>query len=216
MNTLEPKSISKLFRISLLRNISLAALVLVVLILQMDPVSNQTDVYVTLLFGVIYIMMSIRYLQEQISLWKDLPKFRFLSWYYISLSVVWIVVLFFASIVFFTVFDNVILSMTSFIIFAVELVALIVIYKNSLHFIAIQPNQIMIAKKRIRIITPQDIVEVIYRSDILIFKLPDGRAIYINFLETDNAEQLRPQIADWLSKHQLPCDEIIKELRSKI
>jgi len=215
MNTLEPKFISKLFRISLLRNVSLIALVLVAVILNLYPVSKQTDVYVTILFGVIYIMMSVQYLQEQINLWKDLPKFRFLSWYYISFSVVWIVVLFVASIVFFTVFKNVILSMTSFIIFIVESVAMVVIYKYSLHFIAIQPNQIMISKKRIRIIRPQDIVEVIYRNDILIFKMPDDRAIYINFLETDNAEQLRPQIADWLKKHQIRCEDVIVRLTSK-
>ena len=206
------ESLKKLARLSLLRSIAFVALVLVVFLLTIYPVDAFSGILIVLLFSVIFLMLSIQYLQAQKRIWQHIPKFLFLSWYYVSFSVVWIVVLFVLSIVSYFVFDNLLLALAAFVVFIVESIGLYWIYKEKLHFISIKPNHLMIVKKRIITILPEEVAELYYRNDILIFKLKNEKTIFINFLETENAGELRIQIAEWLNHNHLRYEEIIEEL----
>lgn len=204
--------LKKLFIFSVIRSAFFILLILLLLLFNLYPVSENSDVYVILLFTAIYVMFSIKYFQKQIQLWKNIPRYRFISWYYISFSIIWIVTLLALSIVSYFLFSNTGLTLFAFIIFLIEVIEIYLIYTKSLHFIAIKPNHIMIVKKRINIITPKDIQEVYYRNDILIFKLLNEKTVFVNFLETSNTQQLRIQIAEWLQQNNLLYNEIIERL----
>ena len=207
------EALKKLARLSLLRSIAFVALVSVVFLLTIYPVDAFSGVLIVLLFSVIFLMLSIQYFQTQKRIWNHLPKFLFLSWYYVSFSIVWIVVLFILSIVSYFVFNNLLLALAAFVVFIVESIGLYWIYSEKLHFISIKPNHLMIVKKRIITILPEEVAELYYRNDILIFKLNNEKTIFINFLETENANALRLQIADWLNQNNLYYKDIIEELK---
>lgn len=210
----EEQSLKKLFILSIIRSAFFVVLILVLLLLHLYPVSKGSDVYVLLLFSSIYVLINIKYFQRQIQLWKQVPRFRFISWYYISFSAVWMVVLAALTIVAYFVFHDINLFLVALIVLLIELIGFYNIYRYTLHFININPDYIMIVKKQMKIITPKDIHEVYYRNDILIFKLLNEKTIFINFLEISNASEVRKQIAQWLQQNNIMCDEIIDQLLS--
>ncbi len=209
MDLQEIQSLKKLSTISIVRSISFVGLVLVVFVFNLYPSDYESEIFIISVFAILYIILSVRYFQNQIQLWSNLPRYRFLSWYYISFSVIWLIVLLALTIVSYFLFNNIILSITVFVIFLVELLGIYLNYAKSLHFIAIKPNHIMIVKKQIKLITPENIKEIYYRNDILIFKLTNEKTIFVNFFEIESSDKLKLQIAKWLTQNHLLYTEII-------
>ncbi|GIV26918.1 MAG: hypothetical protein KatS3mg027_0732 [Bacteroidia bacterium] len=206
-------SIKRLSQISLLRTISFTALAFLVVLFYFYPIDTNSSFVILLLFVVIYTMINIKYFQEQKRVWQHLPRFRFISWYFISFSIIGIVVLIAFAIISYVLFDNYSLMFVAGSLGIIEIWNLYWIYSKRLHFIAVKPNHIMIAKKRIQFIFPEKVSEIHYRNDILIFKLSNDNTIFINFLEIENPQDLKIQLADWLDRYLPENKSIIEELR---
>ncbi len=208
-------SIKKLSKLSLLRNLSFVALAVILVALYLFPFDVVTNFFMILLLVMIYAMLSAQYLQQQKRLWEHLPRFRFMSWYFISFSIIWIVVLLVLAVFSYSVFENIPLTLAAGSIGIIEVLALFWIYSYRLHFIAVKPNHIMIIKKKMVYIFPESIAEIHYRNDILIFRLKNEATVFVNFLEVQDAEKIKLQIAKWLTDQHLNVDTIIEALKEK-
>lgn len=212
----EVTSIKRITQLSLLRTIGFITITFLLVIFYFYPIDAISKFFIILLFVVIYAMLNIKYFQEQKRVWQHLSRFRFLSWYFISFSIIWIVVLLVLSILSYVGFENYSLMLVSGSLGIIELWNLYWIYTNRLHFIAVKPNHIMVVKKRIQFIFQEAISELYYRNDILIFKLTNEKTIFINFLEIENAEKVKFLIADWLSNHLPEKQSIINQLKGEV
>lgn len=208
----EVPSLKNIIKLSVWRAISFIAIPFVLLLFYFYPVPIHTSISVIFLFSVVYAKTTIQYLQEQKRCWQYTDRFRFISWYYLSFSIVWLCLLLALSLLGFFLFENYPLSIAAFITFVVEGFSLYYIYSYSLHFIAIKPNYLMIVKKKIHILSPDDIQEFHYRNDILIIKLKNTKTIFINFLETENNTRLKEKIAQWIENNKLPYHTIKEAL----
>lgn len=212
---MQEKDIKKISQLSIYRSLAFALLGIVIISFYYSLVDKESAVFITLMIAFAYLFFSFKYIKAQIEVWKNIPRFRFLSWYYISFSIIGIVVFLVIAILNYWLSNDVLLSSVFFILFLTELISFYLIYKYALHFIVVQPDSIWIVKKQIRIIYPSSIAEIYYRNDILIFKLQNEKTIFINFLETTNANELRKQIANWLHQNNFhQYSEIIEELKS--
>lgn len=214
MNT-DILSIKKLSKLSLLRTLSFFALAVMLVILYLYPFDAVTNFFIVMLLVMIYAMLSTQYLQEQKRLWEHLPRFRFMSWYFLSFSSIWIIVLLVLAGLSYIWFENISLTLAAGSIGIIETWALFWTYLYRLHFIAVKPNHIMIVKKKIVYIFPESIAEIHYRNDILIFQLKNETTVFVNFLEVQDAEKIKLQIAKWLTDQHLNFGTIIEALKEK-
>ncbi|MCX7729260.1 MAG: hypothetical protein N2203_07305, partial [Bacteroidia bacterium] len=88
INVEKIKSINNL---SVIRSVSMVVATITMLVFYFDPVDFASNAYIMLLLWSIYWLFSGIYFYEQINLWKNVQRFRFLSWYYISFSIVGII-----------------------------------------------------------------------------------------------------------------------------
>ncbi|MEW6773435.1 MAG: hypothetical protein AB1304_05495 [Bacteroidota bacterium] len=212
---MQEKDIKKISQLSIYRSLAFASLGIVIISFYYSFVDKESAVFITLMIAFAYLFFSFKYIKAQIDVWKNTQRFRFLSWYYISFTIIGIVVFLVVTILNYWLFHDILLSSVFFILFLTELISFYLIYRYALHFIVVKPDSIWIVKKQIRIIYPSSIAEIYYRNDILIFKLQNEKTIFINFLETSNVKVLRKQIADWLYQNNFhQYSEIIEELKS--
>ncbi len=208
-------SIKKLSKLLLLRTLSFIALAIMLVILYLYPFDAVTNFFIVLLLVIIYAMLSTQYLQEQKRLWEHLPRFRFMSWYFLSFSSIWIVVLLVLAVFSYSEFNNIPLTLAAGSMGIIETWALLWTYLYRLHFIAIKPNHIMIVKKKMVYIFPESIAEIHYRNDILIFQLKNETTVFVNFLEVEDPEKIKLQIAQWLTDQHLNFGTIVEALKRK-
>lgn len=208
----EVPSLKNIIKLSVWRAISFIAIPFVLLLFYFYPVPIHTSISVIFLFSLVYATTTIQYLQEQKRCWQYIARFRFISWYYLSFSIVWLCLLLALSLFGFFLFENYSLSIAAFITFVVEGFSLYYIYSYSLHFMAVNPHYLLIVKKKIHILSPDDIQELHYRNDILIIRLKNTKTISINFLETENSTILKEKIAQWIENNELPYHTIKEAL----
>ncbi len=197
-------------KLSAFRSLAFVSIGLMVLLFYFYPVSFPSDVFIVLLFGIIYIMISIKHFQEQLRVWKDVVRYRFMSWYYISFSVTWMVVLLALSVLSYFLLHYFAFALALIIVFLVDTIGFYFTYRNAMHFIAVRPNYLIIVKRKINMITPDDIADVYYRNDILIFSMKNERTYFINFDEVSKAKQLKWELSEWFIRNNLNFDDIIK------
>lgn len=214
MDIKEISALKRISHLSILRSIILASIGLILIVLDRDPIDDESNIYLILFLSIIYAVLTQQHLWAQLHLWKNIVKYRFLSWYYISFSVIGIIVLIGLAIAGYPIFHSINLSLLSGILAIIEIIRFYIIYIRSLHFIAIRPQEIIVAKKKLYVILPQNIQSIHYRNDILIFQLlPHEQTVFVNFLEVQKADEVRPLIAQWLKANQLPYPDIIEALQ---
>lgn len=195
-------------QLAFVRSLILMLLVLELLFFHIYPIDLESSAYIITLFSLIYLILSIIYFKKQIKLWERSDKFRFVSWYYISFSIISIVVLLAMSVISYFLFTDVLITIVTFTLFITEIMRLWAVYYHSLHFIAVNPEYILLVKNNPpsrwgQKIYPQDITDILYRNDILIFKLSNEKTIFFNFIEINNADKLKNILAEWILKNNL-------------
>ncbi|GIV29523.1 MAG: hypothetical protein KatS3mg028_0589 [Bacteroidia bacterium] len=214
--TINNEALRQLHRLFIWRSVILTLAAVTLLLFYFNARDEESVFYIIAMFSLIYAVLSGFYYVRQIQLWKDTRRYRFMSWYYISFSVVRIVVLLVLSILVYETYRYSAFALLAFVMFLSEVVKLWLEYKYSLHFIAIFPEYVLIVNKKMQSIVPEDIQSVYYRNDILIFQLKNEITIFINFLEINNANTVRKLLAEWIEKNKIEnCVEIIEEMRSK-
>lgn len=204
-----------LTKLSLLKYAFLAFIAVSLMIFYIDPVEEGSGMAVISVLCVFYLYVSLSYFLQQRRIWKNISRYRFVSWYYISFKSAEIIVWLVLSILNYFWFDNILLALVAFTLWLNALLELYSAYFVPSHFIHINPEEIFIVKKRILNIYPENITEVHYRNDILIFKLKNERTVFINFLEVQNPKEVRTSIAEWLSKNGFSeYQNIIEELKN--
>lgn len=210
------QTIRQLNKLFVGRSVILSFAAITLLLSYFNATDDESIFYIIVLFSLVYVMLSGFYYVRQIQLWKDTERFRFMSWYYMSFSVVRMVVLLAVSILVYGIYRYSAFALLAFVMFLSEVVKFCLEYRYSLHFIAVFPEYVLIVNKKIQVIVPENINAVYYRNDILIFQLKNEKTIFINFLEVNNADAVRKLLAEWLEKNNIQnCDEIIDEMKNK-
>lgn len=205
------RQLNKLF---VWKSVILSFAAVTLLLSYFNAMDEESVFFIILLLCFIYAILSGIYFIKQIRVWKEVKRYRLMSWYYISFGIVRIVALLVLSFLMYNIYRYWAFAVLAFSMFLSELVKLYVEYRYSLHFIAVFPEYILIVNKRIKQIVPEDINAVYYRNDILIFQLKNEQTIFINFLEANDADVVRKTLAEWMEKNEiLNCNEIIEQMK---
>lgn len=206
-------NIQKLFKISLLRSITISVIVLILYVFSIDPVDSESSIYIISTLCLFYFLISINYFYSQIKWWKKSDRYRFIKWYYYSFKLVEIVVWLAGCIFSYLYFENMLIALITLVLFVVSALEILFVYRYRLHFISVFSDYILVVNKKIIKIYPSYIAEIHYRNDILIFKLKNEKTIFINFLEVDENEIVKQKISEWLIHNGLSeYEDISKEL----
>ena len=195
--------IKREFKLSVWKVVILSIIIPTLLIAEWRYIDYESSVYIIVLLCWFYFFITLMALFTKVNLWKSVHRYRFLSWYYISFSIIQMSVFLGIACLAHLLFQNFNIAVIAFTLFIAEMMNLTMIYKFSLHFIAVDVDCILIVKRKIYIIAPENVDQIYYRNDIMIFQLKNEKTVFINFLEIYRADEVRQKLNEWIEQKQL-------------